>query len=670
MICERFTIVPSPESFCPEEVTGGSCFTLTQYASNSSLGSELDNITLELQPGSHNLESPLLVPDISSFTMRGMLNVTLCCVQRFAFSATKSVYLVGINFINCGGHNSIVESHIHRVKSFILEDSTFQTNGPFYISSSSSVLITNSVFTHSQIGVLMFTRSPVVIRNCTFSSNVQTSRTSQGGVVVADQSSVTVENSIFKGNHMYGDYGSGAICGDGKKLTIVNSTFINNSAAGRLSSGALDLTYESVLISGSTFVNNVGRDRGAVYISGRRNSVTIINQSSFINNTVTDEFKNGGAVYVSADRSSVTVKQSTFMSNNATSDGGALFFIVNASSIVLDQSTFINNTGGNLASGGAVDILGYNQSVTVKQSVFESNSGGSGGAMVLRGDYTTISINQSMFTNNMANQGGGAVFVFYFEQSNNAVFVITNSVFVYNSASRCGVLEMFSSTRGEEQSLYSRTVRVDASVFMSNGGTRDFSVGGVMCLRNTNISVLNSNFSHNSVANNAGVLQVGDSTVTVESSFFDNNTAGEDGGVIYGSNFTGSFNQTVFTNNRAGDNGGVMYVINSQVTIHDSTIGFNEAVNRGGAVAIFRGVLEIGETNIHDNGARLGGAISACSSEVTLSDHLFVSVDSTSEKCTLYATEESNKATSYVHLPLLHVSISIITMTLIVMISL
>ena len=50
--CERFNIVPSPDSTCSGEFTGEPCLTLEQYVANPSLSS---NITLEVHPGNHQL---------------------------------------------------------------------------------------------------------------------------------------------------------------------------------------------------------------------------------------------------------------------------------------------------------------------------------------------------------------------------------------------------------------------------------------------------------------------------------------------------------------------------------------------------------------------------------------------------------------------------------------
>ena len=130
--CETFIIVPTENStLCPESEI---CYTLNEYASmNSNLsGSDLDTITLELQPGTHTLDVPLAVRSISSFTMRGN-NATLECEQRFNVTHAESVTLRGISFISCGCQDSIFESNTFAVTNLVFEDSSFQSDESFYI---------------------------------------------------------------------------------------------------------------------------------------------------------------------------------------------------------------------------------------------------------------------------------------------------------------------------------------------------------------------------------------------------------------------------------------------------------------------------------------------------------------------------------------------------------
>ena len=131
VVCETFTIIPAESStLCPDQEI---CYTLHEYVSNSSLSSDLDTITLEFQPGTHTLDIPLAVNGISSFTMRGIDTATLRCEERFSLTSTMDVILRGMTFINCGGRESIFENSISAVTNLILEDSSFQTDEPYYI---------------------------------------------------------------------------------------------------------------------------------------------------------------------------------------------------------------------------------------------------------------------------------------------------------------------------------------------------------------------------------------------------------------------------------------------------------------------------------------------------------------------------------------------------------
>ena len=343
VVSETFTIVPSSESICPKEI----CYTLNQYASNSSLRLGLASITLELQPGTHTLDIPLAVSDISSFTLRGK-NATLQCAQKFNFTGTEYVSLRDISFKNCGGHSSVIENHVDNIGSFVLEDSLFQSDEPFYIKSIINIQIINSTFTRSPRGVLSIfslREHYILIRNCTFSDTSSSSSSKTGLISVHGvSSSVTIENSLFKNNHMGGNFTSRVFRGRGQKLTVINSTFLENSG-GRFGIGAINSWYQSVTISGCTFRDNIGNIAGAVALN-RANSAVIINGSVFFNNT---SGSGGGAVGIIGDESTITIECSYFDYNKALYYGGALEFSIDNSTISLNDCTFIENS---MADGG------------------------------------------------------------------------------------------------------------------------------------------------------------------------------------------------------------------------------------------------------------------------------------------------------------------------------
>ena len=82
-----------------------------------------------------------------------------------------------------------------------------------------------------------------------------------------------------------------------------------------------------------------------------------------------------------------------------------------------------------------------------------------------------------------------------------------------------------------------------AEPFKSNNRSRlNILRSGIVCLSNTNASILSSNFSRNG----ATPLIAAQSTVAVDGSVFNENSVEGDGGAIYGHrNFVGLFNQTI-----------------------------------------------------------------------------------------------------------------------------
>ena len=641
----RFYIVPSSDDPCPEDPTNGdTCFTIEQYISNSSLRSGLSNVILELQPGTHNLDTRLSISNVSSFTMMGT-NATLRCVQPLTFSTTENVHLSGINFINCGGF----DTHVNEVDSFVLEDSTFQSDRPFHIEQSTNVVIVNSIFTQCPRGVLTFLNTSVLIKNCTFSNNIQgtDSLTDEGGAILASRSSITIKQSIFKNNQA--NLRSGAIHfvnGMDETMTVIDSDFIDNTAGQQNYGGAIHLEYGSIIVSGSTFTNNIGRDGGALFVMGDTNSVAII-QTNFTNNTGNTV----GAIHVTdgIDHSNnyVTIYQSTFIQNTGTLSG-AVYALGHNNSVTLDQSSFINNTCTDVG-GGALSVFGVDSSFAINQGTFIRNTGFYGAVFVL-GENHSVTVSKSIFTDNIGlSSGGGAV-----ASRADGDIMIIDSEFNHNSAAECGVLDIIGRS-SFELTRSGRHVTLDTSTFLYNSATRSGG-GGVVCINDATMSVMNSTFSHNSAAHgDAGVIQViNNGTVTVQHSVFDNNTARFDGGVISTNVFFRremsrvvlSLNHSIFTNNRAGSSGGVLHTGrnggSSEVTIDNCNFTSNQAADRGGVIAVTGSTLGIERTVFSDNRATFGDTIRACSSEVTLelSNILFTSSDPLQEECTLY--ESSN----------------------------
>ena len=126
--------------------------------------------------------------------------------------------------------------------------------------------------------------------------------------------------------------------------------------------------------------------------------------------------------------------------------------------------------------------------------------------------------------------------------------------------------------------------------------------------------------------------------MTILGSIFDNNTAEGNGGVL-SLNYLHStlfISHTSFTNNQVAKQGGVLYLRRkgSKARINKSYISSNNAT-RGGFATVHGSSLEITASNIFNNTAETGEVISACNSNLSVSDQLFSSIDPVYSVCTL-----------------------------------
>ena len=167
---------------------------------------------------------------------------------------------------------------------------------------------------------------------------------------------------------------------------------------------------------------------------------------------------------------------------------------------------------------------------------------------------------------------GGAIYI----QSGSLTVSLVNSFFHNNSATFCAAL-------GVKEA--NSSIQIIRSTFTYNRGTgrpetfvryTDIQLGGVACFNGSNISIFNSDFSHNIASGRAGVLHLEHSNLSVHKSTFDSNRARHNGGVIYAiySSVAISVNQSSFTYNQAGSDGGGMYIgrLGSHVKLGRATL--------------------------------------------------------------------------------------------------
>ena len=330
-------------------------------------------------------------------------------------------------------------------------------------------------------------------------------------------------------------------------------------------------------------------------------------------------------------RSKTTIEQSIF--RNIHGRRGSIdvgFGHGRRTTLNIIDCTFINNSATSEEGGGAITT--GDGHVVVSGSRFINNSAPFGGAIHVTGMHRFIHISNSTFVNNSARMSGGAI---YSDKDQTTVLSVKNSTFSDNTAQQCGVFDV----QGTDQRSHN-VITFDASVLSYNSAGSSTSGGGVMCTRDASITIIESNLSHNYAIGAAGVLLVGSSTVNVVRSTFENNTAERDGGVLATTHLKVNvqLNGSSLMNNHAGDDGGVLYigVLGSRVVMNTCTASFNEAVRRGGVVFIAGSTLEVNHTNLFNNSANLGEVISACNSDVILSDPLKAADDPLQSVCTHY----------------------------------
>ena len=561
---------------------------------------------------------------------------------------SNRVQLHNITFTN----SDIIEIDTMSTTLIQMRDVVFTSGRSITVGPAAEFSIEDSTFQGGSASALyLYNITQGTVVRCRFHSNnryeERTGNTNGGALSVLYSASVTINGSIFYANSADGI--GGDIYGNSSNIAIDRSTFTASSRSGvyvyKVNLTVMNSNFsDSSAISGTsinavrcprlqiiacTFANNTALNVFNDIWYGNGGALrtylcasVLISNSHFINNT---------AVYAGAilchDSNSFTITDCYFSSNIAShEEGGAMR--VYASHVTLLHSVF----DGNLAStkGGAVYVTG---TVTANWSNFTNNRADSGGALYVYAVDTQLFVRNGYFKNNTANNGSGGA-IFNDGQTDTNVSLV-DSTFEYNSAASCGVLNIdiyiFHSILSVIRSTFSHNMAIGQSV----GG-----LGGVICVKDASISVADSTFSHNSAALHAGVMYVDDSVLIVERSLFISNSADGNGGVMYTN--TSSTNYTVslsnFVNNTAGDSGGVLFIgiADSQVNIKRSSCSYNSALNRGGVITIIGSNLTIDETNVFNNTARLGGAVSACNSDVTVPSELAATQDSTDSECILY----------------------------------
>ena len=177
-----------------------------------------------------------------------------------------------------------------------------------------------------------------------------------GGLLVGEDMTVNVINSVFSGNSASAN--GGALSNYGT-VTITDSTFSSNSSAGGAGGGGAILNSQVLTINGSTFSGNTAGGSGS-----------------------------GGAVFNTSPTATIT--NSTFYGNSADFSGGA---IITTNALTITNSTISGNSAYP-GTGGGISIQG---NITNLSNTIIANSTSGGDCL----NFGTIGTN----TNNLIEDG-------------------------------------------------------------------------------------------------------------------------------------------------------------------------------------------------------------------------------------------------------------------------
>ena len=395
---------------------------------------------------------------------------------------------------------------------------------------------------------------------------------------------------IFQNGYKVGDSG-GAISRENEtafgNILNIYNCTFENNKAGK-EGGALHIHNTNVTIENSTFINNSASLGGAIYFF--ESDELIIRFCNFTSNSVGGTAQ-GGAI--NQDKGTLTIENSLFDSNECFT-GGALF--LDNVDCIISYSNFTNNGIVDDSWGGAIYLVN-NGTLKIDNSKFDSNKGEYGASIYLIN--SNLAIDSSEFTNNFVDFAGGAI---YQEIVSNEKFYlnISNSTFYNNTGNIGGAIY-----------LDNVNVSIDNnSNFTNNSVNGPNALGGAIYQNDGKLIIDSTYFEENSAIGSAGAIYLNGSAYLniSNSSFISNNATGNGGAIVKNSFADLNISNVTFQDNSASD-GGALYVNNVGmyiIYIDISNFISNKASNSGGAIYQYGNDLNILNSNFTSNSANAG----------------------------------------------------------------
>ncbi len=636
-----YYVRPTSESQCHHE----DCFTLSEYASETSKYFNSDNLTLVFLPGEHALNTSIDFQLFDSLTLLGDLsslpNITsrIVCNETTALSLKyiSKVEIKALAFVFCGIQGS---SRNH----YIIPPVSAYDN--YKEVPSKECFPSNFCSAHSKLPPCQLshgTQSPSTtyqqqqsILNNKFEGNIG----GIGGVVAAyDSTVVFLGQNLFLGNNA--EVGGGVFANRSELVFTGSTAFVDNIAEYGGGIGA----KASTIIYGNTANTSMDTsDFNFLYSRSKESIVFVQNQALsdgggiwLLNSTmrhngtlnITGEYVGVDGDVIAGASCFITLHGVVIFERNSATEGSGGAVAALSSTWWFTVSTFVGNSAQ--YSGGAVSS--YNSQLKFGTCVPT-------GIPTIASEQKPppdIHYYQSQFRNNSARFDGGAIGVY-----RSTIEFSGNSNFDQNSAGECGggvrTLEsvfMFTGYTTFKNNLGSSGGGIYASSSQLHfqghtkfaGNCARYDGGGIRATDGSTLVFLEEIgfFSNEAQFDGGGIELWSRNTLIISgNATYVNNAAGGSGGVV--SAYDSALNMSgdgTYINNTAGGYGGVVSAKGNTVIVFDgeNTMATSSAGISGGAVSVEDGTLRIaGKCNFVENGAHYrGGALYAEESDLNLS---------------------------------------------------
>ena len=286
---------------------------------------------------------------------------------------------------------------------------------------------------------------------------------------------------------------------------------------------------------------------GLIYVNGQGSFQMFGGKLTGGENTSNDPAYAGGAIQ-GRGNANIYLKGVEVSGNHTTGGGGAIC-LLDTGSVYLEDVTFRNNKADN--RGGAIYASSPKNSVTLKNCVFEDNSGTEGGAVNMYGG--TLMAEGCTFHSNDGTEGGAL------RLAAGSIATVTDCTFTENHATISG---------------------------------------GAISSGESNLTLKGNTIRANVSDNTAGAIFFGgaDKVLTMESGEISGNTAAKAGGaILVQSGATLEMKGGTLKNNETtGLDGGAVYIsTNSFVKMSGGEISGNIAKGDGGGIYLYKGTLTL-----------------------------------------------------------------------------